>query len=544
MKDKLISTRWIVVAVLAVLTVATIWFLRPLGIIHGPVMFFYQYPLLWMLPLVTALLIALVTFISVQIRKARDGDTETSQDIHFHRASSHRGSWGNAAFVGAILVPTAFIVALFIAPVLTGQAIYNKYGPFDKTDLPANAQTRIMPKTVALTLARNGFASPTETLENAHIIRSGDELQWTFGQSPDGAFRRITKKTAGSAALDANATSRKLSFYRGEFEVGPGHVWADSVTWKAYKRNFFSDVAESIYLPGRGGGKILVPYIEYEGFFVKVPVLGGAYLISPDGTIEDLSPEDAASHPDVQAAGRLFPSELARRIQDSFVYVNGIWNRVFTHRDILTVEDRADGDPNKQPHYIVAEGEGQWVSVGEPWGRADAVGGVFFTDAITGETNLWRSSQSAGLTSSRRAQDATEALAIPGVSFRGGDFRAIEPRPVFRDGKMLFLVSIAPKGSSTVSKSVIIEPRNNKAVAVFSHTDDPSADERLLAYLSGESVGVDTLGDSETNSQGAEGESQKGVTLSQSERDILEDLLRQNESQRQALLDLLQRVGR
>lgn len=531
MKTERISKGWIITGALAALALLGLWFVRPLGIIHGPVMWFYQYPLIWMLPLLTALVIVLVTALVVRSRKGK----EDSGSSYYYR----KGPWEVAGLTGLFLVPTAFFVALIVAPILTGQAIYNHYGPFEKAALPESAETRIMPKTVASVLARNGFASPTETLENTHIIQTDDGLQWTFGQSPDGTFRRITKKTAGSAALDANSTTRNLRFYKGEFQVAPGHVWADSVTWKAYKQNFFSHVAESIYLPGPDGGKILVPYIKYEGFFVKVPVLGGAYLISPDGTMEDLSPEEAAARPEVQEAGRLFPSELARRVQDSFVYVNGIWNRIFTHRDILTVEDRADGEPNAQPHYIVADGESEWVSVGEPWGRADAVGGVFFTDAMNGETRLWRASQSAGLTSSRRAQDATEALAIPGVSFRGGDFRAIEPRPVFRNGELLFLVSIVPKGSSTVSKSVVIEPRANKAVAVFSHTDDSGADKALLDYLAGKDS-AETVSGGE--GEDAASESSPEADLSQSEREVLEDLLRQNEDQRKALLELLDRV--
>ena len=531
MNTQRISKGWIITAAVGLLLLLGLWFVRPLGIIHGPVMWFYQYPLLWMLPLITLVVTFAVAAIVVYSRRSKqEGELDT---YYYHR---QKGPWEIAGLTSLFLVPTAFFLALIVAPILTGQAIYNHYGPFDKADLPESAETRIMPKTVASVLARNGFASPTETLENTHIIQTDRGLQWTFGQSPDGVFRRITKKTAGSASLDANSTTRNLRFYKGEFQVAPGHVWADSVTWKAYKRNYFSQVAESIYLPGPDGGKILVPYIEYEGFFVKVPVLGGAYLLSPDGTMEDLSPEEAAARPEVQEAGRLFPAELARRVQDSFVYVNGIWNRIFTHRDILTVEDRADGEPNSQPHYIVADGEPEWVSVGEPWGRADAVGGVFFTDALTGETALWRASQSAGLTSSRRAQDATEALAIPGVSFRGGDFRAIEPRPVFRNGELLFLVSIVPQGSSTVSKSVVIEPRANKAVAVFSHTDNPNADEELLAFLSGEGQDSELV-------EGEEGDSASpDANLSETERDVVEDLLRQNEAQRRALLELLERV--
>jgi hypothetical protein len=509
----------IIFTVLAILLLSVLWFLRPLGIIHGPVLYFYKYPLLWVLPLLAISLTALVVFILYQKRK---GENYYPRD----RLISH--GFFSALFASSLL----FIFALIISPILTGNAIYKHYGPFEKTDLPQSGLTRIMPKGVAEVLARNGFASPTETLENAHIINSDSGLIWTFGQSPDGSFRRITKKTAGSASLLAKKTTRDLKLYEEEFQVAPGHLWSDSVTWKAYKKNFFTDVAESIYIPGKDGGRILVPYVAYEGFLVKVPVLGGAYLISPDGKLEDLTPEEAASNPYVKSISRLFPSTLARRVQDSFIYVDGIWNRIFTHREILTVKDRVD-EGNVQPHFSIINDQGTWVSVGEPWGRSDAVSGVFLTDAITGKTSLWRAKEDAGLTSSRRAQDATESLAIPGVSFRAGDFKAIEPRAVFRDKKLYFLVSIVPRASSTVSKSVIIEPATNKAVAVFSHSDDPRADEKLTRYL----LGKTTSNDLEVVNK--KDKNIKNSNLSAEERSLIKDLLKKNREERESLLRLL-----
>lgn len=513
-----------------------LWFLRPLGIIHGIIMFFYTNPLTWMMPALTILMIVIITILWVRRKKEPE---PAGSNLYFYSYRRKKEPWEVATIVGVFLVPFVFVIAALINPMLNGQATYDHYGPFDQAKLPNSAETRIMPRTVASVLARNGFASPTETLENTHIIQTDQGLKWTFGQSPDGIFRRISKKTAGSASLDANVTTRKLRFYKGQFQIAPGHIWSDGITWKAYKKNYFSNISESIYLPGPGGGKILVHYIEYEGFFAKVPVLGGAYLISPNGTMKDLTPKEAASNPYVINAGRLFPEELARSIQDSFVYVNGIWNRIFTHRDVLVVKDRADSDANNQPHYISVNGRGEWVSVGEPWGRADAVGGMFFTNAITGNTRLWRASRSAGLTSSRRAQDATESLAIPGVSFRAGDFRAIGPRPVLRNGKLLFLVSIIPKAASTVSKSVIIDPKTNKALEIFSHTDDPTADNRLVEYLRGEN-GDGSEKQVKNSDQGKSG----SPALSYDEREVLENLLKQNQEQREALLNLLERIDK
>src|SRR5690606_32200879 len=124
--------------------------------------------------------------------------------------------------------------------------------------------------------------------------------------------------------------------------------WTDNIRWKAYKRHFFTDVAETTYVLGPDGEPLLLaPYISYEGFWVKVPVLGGVYVVHPDGEIEDLSPEEARKRPFIVATGRLFPEALARRIQDSYQYKNGIWNRIFTHREQTVV---ADTESSQQPY--------------------------------------------------------------------------------------------------------------------------------------------------------------------------------------------------
>lgn len=507
-----------------------LFFLRPLGIIHGPLMFLYKYPLVWFLPLLGALLVAIITILRRRQLKQQYGDSMTIHDLRWQLEDLAKMSLVG----GMILCSVLFFLALIIAPMLTGKAIYDRYGPERLGSLPESGETRIMPREVADVLARNGFSSPTETLDNIHVIRTDDGLQWTFGQSPDGVFRRISKKTAGTATLPADRTSRDIDFQYQKYEVAPGHVWADGVTWKAYKKNYWTEIAESIYLPE--ANRILVPFIAYEGWPVRVPVLGGVYLISPDGNVEELSVEEAQRNPAIRESGRLFPENLVQRIQNSYKYVHGIWNRLFTHRDILVVDDGAEYGPNPQPHYLDLDGRGTWVSVAEPWGRSDAIGGIFFFDALSGKYSLWRSPREAGLTSARKALDATKSLAIPGISFRSGDFRAVEARPVFRDGKIYFLVSIIPGSKSTVSKSVIVDPKNNKVIALFEHDSNTDADRELAQYLSGEGF-ISPLGEVDPEEDGK-------AALSSSEQELIESLLEQNSEEREILRRLLEKYSR
>lgn len=491
---------WVLVPML--LLVLVVFLLRPLGIIHGPLMLLYKYPLFWLAPSAVFLAIIIPTKLYQVIWKKQGKEYKSLPHL-----------WPLAVAAGL----TTMFVAFIVTPILTNNAIYQHYKPLAENSLPESGETRIMPKAIADVLARNGFSSPTEKLTNPHIISSPAGLLWTFGQSPDGLYRKIVKKTEGTATLPANITKRQLRLQSKRYQVGPGQIWADSVTWKAYKEHYWSEVAESIFLPDIN--KILVPYIGYRGFPIRIPYLKGAYLVSPDGSLKDMTPDEARSIAAVQRAGRLYPESLVRKIENSYQYVHGIWNRLFTHRDVLTVSGSGRYLGNPQPSYLRLGGRSVWVTVAEPWGMANAIGGIFFFDALSGSYRLWRPDPRAGLTSANRAIDATKALVIPGVSFQSGDFKAIEPRPVFRNSQIFFLVSIVPGTGATVSKSAIVDPRTNKVIALFSHDTDPEADRKLALYLEGEIEG----GSPQKNKK--QDLLEELLSLTQKQKDLLEELL-------------------
>ena len=64
-----------------------------------------------------------------------------------------------------------------------------------------------------------------------------------------------------------------------------------------------------------------------------------------------------------------------------------------------------------------------------------------------------------------------------------GASSVVEPRPVFIDGRLVFLVSIIPESANSVTKSVIVDAARNKVTAIFNHDTDPNADQALLTYL-------------------------------------------------------------
>jgi hypothetical protein len=392
--------------------------------------------------------------------------------------------------VVGVLAFVAFLLGSIAAGPLTAAALFGDTRYAEIPGLPEGGQVRIVPRDVAEQSATSGFNSSTEQLSNFAIVRTPQGLEWTALRTPNGTVRAFTKKSQGLASLDASSSSRELRLTDAEFQVAPGLRITDSLRWRLLKRRFLIDLADPVAIRDeRGRPRILVPYISYRGLLTRRPRLGGAFLVAPDGTIEDLSVEEALRRPAVRDSGRLFPPTLAREMQDAYAYKNGVWNRLFIHEEQTAISDT---EANPQP-YLVDFGErgAKWVTVAEPYGRAFAVNAIFLTDAATGATQIWRVPRDRSLSGNRRALQTVRSLTIPGVVFAGegpggaggGRFRVVEPRPVFVDGQLVYLVSIIPEQATAISKTVVIDAATNRQVAIFNNDSDPQADAKIQQYL-------------------------------------------------------------
>jgi len=554
------------------------WSIRPIGLIHGPAMMLWKYPLIWKAPLLIFLILFGLGSLPHLIRKLASGDGKdkpsegasrsrsdedgfgygSSYDYNSYRRRSRRARrpWFQVPLIvacfGAFL---ALIVACCTAGALTGRAIYEHYHFTDIKQLPANGSARLIPKEVAEVMASNGFNSSTSRLAQAHIVLDNEgNLDWTFGQVPNGTWRHYTASTQGMATLNAGSSARELKLTNKNFDISPDVRWSDNIKWQAYKRHFFTDVAETVFvLTPKGQPLLLAPYIKYTGFWVKVPELAGVYEVHPDGTIEDLSPEQAAARPVIVDSGHLFPEQLAKRVQESYQYAGGIWNRFFSHHDQTEIQNT---EGNHQP-YLMDFGEDgpKWVSTAKPYGNSHATDAVFLTDTVTGETEVWHVPKDQSYTGNVKALDIVRGLSIPGITFAGGEelegkFKAIEPRPIIVNGELQFMVSIVPSSENTVTKTVIVDAKTNKAVAIFNHDTDPGADQKLKEYLeTGKlpSNGLSEVTSEERSASESEERSDEEQPAGSSEvpakptgttMATIEKLLEETEAQQQTLLEL------
>ncbi len=489
-----------------------LWWVRP--IFHGLAMFFYTSPIVWLPPIaIVAIGLVILRARGSKLSKrdlellTRRGDDEGDGSLR-----DHLPSIGSGAGVIAVLAFASFVLgAAFKAP-LTNRAIYNNTEYASIGGLPEGGVVRLVPQEVAVQIASSGFNSPTEKLTDFRSVLTPEGLGWSAFRTPDGAFRIFSKKSQGIVTLNAESTERQVKAADAEFEIAPGQLLTDNLRWRLLKRHYFVDLANPVAaLDPQGRPIIIVPYVSYKGWLIRRPVLGGVFVVHPDGEIEDLSPDEARKRPEITSTGRLFPDTLSRRIQDAYAYKRGIWNRFVLHEEQTQISDTED---NKQP-YLIDFGERgtKWVTVAEPYGQAFAANAIFLTDTVTGETEIWRVPRDASLSGNRRAIETVRSVSIPGVVFAGegargtgGRFKVVEPRPVFVNGRLQYLVSVIPENGNSVSKSVIVDAARNKVVAIFDNDTDPTADQATLRYLAAGELDRDAVPGQESGTPGGAGQ--------------------------------------
>lgn len=534
-----------------VLVFLFLWWVRP--IFHGLAMFFYTSPVVWFPPLA-------ILVIGFGIRRSR-GSKLSKRDLE--RLTGREGDDESAFRMPSVGVGVGVIVGLaFVSFVLgaalrnplTNRAIYNNTEYESIGGLPAGGVVRLVPQEVAVEIASSGFNSPTEKLTDFRSVRTPEGLAWTAFRTPDGAFRIFSKKSQGFVTLNAESTERQVKQSDAELAVAPGQLLTDNLRWKLLKKHYLIDLANPVgALDRQGRPIIIVPYTSYKGWLIRRPVLGGVFVVHPDGEIEDLSPEEARKRPEIISTGRLFPDTLARRIQDAYAYKRGIWNRFVLHEEQTQISDTEN---NQQP-YLIDFGErgAKWVTVAEPFGQAFAANAIFLTDTVTGKTEIWRVPRNASLSGNRRAVETVRSVSIPGVVFAGegakgtgGRFKVVEPRPVFVGGRLLYLVSVIPENGNSVSKSVVVDAARNKVVAIFDNDTDPRADQATLRYLATGELDRAALPQQDgAESQGTTGQGATGTTGpqgSRSPRDRQSDVERRLERLIQQQRDTLRETER
>ncbi|MFC7057319.1 hypothetical protein [Halovenus salina] len=210
--------------------------------------------------------------------------------------------------------------------------------------------------------------------------------------------------------------------------------------------------------------------------------MGGVALIHPDGTIENLSPEEARNS-EVLEGQRLYPLYNTNRKMESLGYREGIINQMGTigsHENEVEVASLPQGAGNKQPFVVDLKSERMsYVTTMEPYG-ADTRGldEVWFIDSRTGEPTYFESKRQT-LTGPERAMGIVRSQ--DSQTGWGDNFVVVEPIPVFVDGQLWWHSKVVPVDSTDITRHVFVNSANKEALTVTSTSE-------VKAFLRGEDV--------------------------------------------------------
>jgi hypothetical protein len=356
--------------------------------------------------------------------------------------------------------------------------------------LPARTQPRLLP--------RSGVDDDPKFRDASeiHLTRDPDtgELMWT------GEWQSATLggPSAGVSVKPLDDVVSQSEILLAGFDHSVGGITPNTLKGKAKRSHPFSRIQYPVLIPeGEREAIAMAPYVGYRGFPFRTPYLKGVLVYHQDGTIEDLTPEEAADRPELVHSGRIFPESVARAQADALARSDELEGEI------------VDAEDNKQPYLTAIDKDTTaWVTIVNDKARAGGVKAIIIADSSTGETDVWLPSEDDRLVSTEDVINMARALPLKweeerccdsdGHSYTVTLREVVEPRLAFKDGKPYYLVTVVPTDDLALGREVeftlLIDAETGEKLDEFDHVNQGvSADARLQLFFSQrEAQGVST----------------------------------------------------
>jgi hypothetical protein len=192
-----------------------------------------------------------------------------------------------------------------------------------------------------------------------------------------------------------------------------------------------------------------------------------------DGSIEDLSPSEAASK---YSGGRFFPEEMAEYFSHAYQYKDGIWNAWFTHQNMPDVphlgsdsnngsnSDSSKTKPNQFPFLIPTDSGPEWYSAVEPYGTSKSAYMAYYINATDGAVQIYKFEQP--LIGPDRAETFVNNAfnQLKGTSF-------YEPRPVVKGGNLYWMLSASASGTPDVQFTALVDAYSEDVIKLKNQSE-------------------------------------------------------------------------
>ncbi len=445
-----------------------IWFSRPLW--HWFFMFIYKNPSFW-----EPLVLVAIFYVAHNIYNRKIKKEEKSEE----KILSTRNSK---------MITISILILILGWPILGFfQAMYPQYYLSQHLDIEEITELpdmdpsviRIMPLFVAERYAKDALQYPRFKLGAADISFVDETPHWVFPLVPDGLINFFILKDKGAAYVDMSTMKKNTYIIEEDMEIGPGMGITDWYKWKLYKEKYWVEYEDPYFIPINQELYIAVPIISYEyrwrfPTLYTVPGWAGIALISSDGEIEFLTPNNALKHPTLSNQ-KIYPERLSRYYINSFRYTHGIINKLFYHHEQLEIAE-VPGQQNRQPFLVVTENGMKWFVGCEPFGEAHGIFRIYLIDARTGEIQFNERAKAEALIGPVKAGDYVRK-ANPIVDWNR--MMPVEPIPLISQGKLYWEVRVIPKDGSGIAYTGFVDSETSDVTEL--HTD-----ESIIRFVKGE----------------------------------------------------------
>ena len=474
---------WIPLGVGGLIAVAIGWFFRPW--LHGLVYTVYTTPLL-LLGVVAGSVAAWLT--------ARSGD-RVETVVNALSSSEHTITPLRVGVVVLVIAAFALLpVANAVAGVTLSDQTMSQTATVDRLDDVDADNPRIVTRAVADRYASNTLNRPQYRVGDTDISVVNGTPYWAAPLAPDGLFNTITKRQAGTVLVDMTTQQANVRSVDGELETGVGTIFHRNYRWELLKSQvYLVDYGDPKMVIHNDTQYIAVPYSEPQFHLTPLPHTtpqwGGVAVIDPSGSIETLSPSEAAASP-ILDNQQLYPEKLALQSVAATKYRNGILNTYTSHEDEIEVAP-LPGDGNDQPFFILSESGPQYVVAVEPYGDAQGLQELWTIDGQSGAFERYVPADS--LFGPQRAADLVRQSA-PQTDW--DRFSPAEPILTVIDDREYWQVRVVPEDNSGIAYVAFVDARSGD-VDSFEQTDE------ITQFLAGETP-VETPTETESSETTAE----------------------------------------
>ncbi|MYL68735.1 hypothetical protein [Halorubrum distributum] len=460
------SPPWIPLGIVGILAVAIGWFFRPW--LHGLIYAVYTTPLL-LFGIVAGSIAAWAT-------ARAGGGVETV--VNALTSNDHTITPLRVGVV--VLVITAFAlmpVANAVAGVTLSDQTMSQTATVERLDDVDADNPRIVTRAVADRYASNTLNRPQYRVGDTDISVVNGTPYWAAPLAPDGLFNKITKRQAGTVLVDMTTQQANVRSVDGELETGVGTIFHRNYRWELLKSQaYLVDYGDPKMVIHNNTQYIAVPYSEPTFHLTPLPhstpQWGGVAVTDPSGSIETLSPSEAAASP-ILDNQQLYPEKLALQSVAATKYRNGILNTYTSHEDEIEIAP-LPGDENDQPFFILSESGPQYVVAVEPYGNAQGLQELWTIDGQNGTFEQYVPADS--LFGPQRAADLVRQSA-PQTDW--DRFTPAEPILTVIDDREYWQVRVVPEDNSGIAYVAFVDARSGD-VDSFEQTD------AITQFLGGE----------------------------------------------------------